>query len=77
MFNVVSWVADMRAAVAVKDAEWLAKLMYENDKNGVFSYANVCNEFGEMSREKWEESTIKCAESVLDDMPNHTEIKGE
>jgi hypothetical protein len=72
MFNVDSWAADMRAAIAARDAESLARLMYENDRNGCFSYVDVCNEFGETSREEWIDSTIECAQSMLDDLPNHT-----
>lgn len=77
MFNVESWERDMRAAVVERDAERLASLMYENDRNGCFSYTDVCNEFGEMSREKWIDTTIDCAESMLADLPNHTDTTKE
>lgn len=75
MFNVESWERDMRAAITAKDADRLAELMEWNDRNGCFSYADVCAEFGEMTREDWIESTIKCAVSILDDLPNHMETK--
>ena len=73
MFNVDRWAEDMRAAIAAKDADTLARLMYANDRNGCFSYADVCNEFGEMTIAEWAETTIGCAQSMLDDLPNHTE----
>lgn len=73
MFNVESWARDMRAAIAANDAERAAQLMYENDRNGCFSYESVCHEFGEMTREEWAETTIECAKSVMDDHPNHAE----
>jgi hypothetical protein len=63
----------MRAAIAAKDAETLARLMYANDRNGCFSYVDVCNEFGEMTVAEWVETTIECAQAILDDLPNHTE----
>jgi len=72
MFNVESWEKDMRAAIAQRDVETLSRLMYENDRNGCFSYEDVCNEFGEMGRSEWIDSTIECAQSMLDDLPNHT-----
>lgn len=72
MFNVESWEKDMRAAIAQRDAETLSRLMYENDRNGCFSYEDVRNEFGEMGRGEWIDSTIECAQSMLDDLPNHT-----
>jgi len=73
MFNVEKWADDMRAAIAAKDAETLARLMYANDRNGCFSYVDVCNEFGEMTVAEWVETTIECAQAILDDLPNHTE----
>jgi len=71
MFNVDSWAADMRAAIAARDAESLARLMYENDRNGCFSYVDVCNEFGEMTYEKWYESTIEYAVKTMSDHHEH------
>lgn len=77
MFNVVSWEKDMRAAIVARDAERLAELMSENDRNGCFSFVDVCNEFGEMSRQKWIDGTVDCAESMLADLPNHTDTTKE
>lgn len=71
MFDVDSWAADMRAAIAERNAERLARLMYENDRNGCFSYADVCSEFGELTYEEWVDTTVECAQSVIDDLPNH------
>ena len=73
MFNVDRWADDMRAAVAARDAETLARLMYANDRNGCFSYIDVCNEFGETTIAEWIDATIECAQSMLDDLPNHTD----
>lgn len=72
MFNVERWELEMRRAVAAKDAETLSRLMYETDHNGCFSYVDVCNEFGKMSREEWAEATIECAQNMLDELPQHT-----
>lgn len=77
MFNVESWERDMRAAIVARNAERLAELMYENDRNGCFSYADVCSEFGGMSRCEWIDTTIDCAESMLADLPNHTDTTKE
>ena len=71
MFNVREWAAEMRAAIVAKNAGALARLMSENDRNGCFAYEDACNEFGETTREEWAESTIDCAEMMLDDLPNH------
>jgi hypothetical protein len=64
-FNVVLWEKRMRQAIADRDGDRLASLMYENDGNGCFSYAQVCFEFGDMSREEWLDGSIECAESML------------
>jgi hypothetical protein len=73
MFNVERWVSDMKKAIAAKDAETLSRLMYENDRNGCFSYDAVISEGGEMTKAEWADSTIAYAIKTLDDMPNHTE----
>jgi hypothetical protein len=65
-FNVEHWASEMRIAIAAKNAEWLAELMQENDKNGVFYYEDYCREFGvDITTEEWAESTIACAENML------------
>lgn len=73
MFNVERWGRDMREAISARDAETLARLMSDNDRNGCFSYEDVCNEFGETDREEWAAGTIECAKSILEDLPNHTD----
>jgi hypothetical protein len=70
-FNVDEWAAAMADAIKRKDAETLATLMGKNDRNGCFSYADVCSEFGEITIEKWAAGTIECAKTVLADLPNH------
>ena len=65
-FQIEHWLHGMRTALARKNAERLAFLMYENDPNGVFSYDDYCNEFGDdTTLEEWAESTIECAEMML------------
>lgn len=73
MFNVERWADDMRAAIAAKDAETLARLMYANDRNGCFSYVDVCNEFGEMTYDEWFESTIEYAIKTMNEHHEHIE----
>jgi hypothetical protein len=64
-FNVETWDANMRAAIERRDGDRLADLMYQNDRNGCFSYDDVCREFGEMTREQWLAGTIDCAVGML------------
>jgi hypothetical protein len=67
-FNVTLWEKRMRQAIADRNGDYLAQLMYENDRNGCFSYDQVCFEFGEMSREEWLDGNIECAESMLSEI---------
>ena len=71
MFNVKQWAGDMQSAIDAKDAETLAVLLAENDHNGVYSYDDYCNEFGETTRDEWVEGTIDCAERTLEDLEEH------
>jgi len=64
-FNVELWVSRMRAAIEARDAECLASLMQEDDGNGVFSYADSCLQFGETTREEWENSLIRYVADML------------
>ena len=70
-FNVDEWAVEMAYAIEREDAETLAALMGRNDRNGCFSYAEVCNEFGETTKEEWSTDTIECAKEILADLPNH------
>lgn len=73
MFDIEAWSKSLREAISTGDAEKAAKLMGENDRNGCFSYEDVCCEFGEMTYEEWQEQTIECAKTVLEDLPNHSQ----
>ena len=64
-FNVVLWEKRMRQAIDDRNGDRLASLMYENDRNGVFSYADSCAEGWEQTREEWLASLIECAETML------------
>jgi hypothetical protein len=64
-FNVEVWSRNMRAAIAARDGDRLAQLMYQNDGNGCFSYADSCHEFGDTTREEWLESLLECAADML------------
>lgn len=76
MFDVEKWAKSLREAIVLNDAVNAASLMAENDRNGCFSYEDVCREFGEMTLEEWEEQIIECAREVLEDLPKHSqEIK--
>jgi hypothetical protein len=75
--NVKKWEDEMRAAITARDADTLARLMSENDRNGCFTYADVCLEFGETTRDEWIDGTIECAEEMLAELPNHTDTTKE
>jgi len=64
-FNIFLWEKRMRQAIDDRDGDRLAILMYENDGNGVFSYADSCAEGWEHTREEWIVSLIECAETML------------
>jgi len=63
--QIDEWADDVRAATAARDGDTLAALLQWNDKNGCFTYADSCIEFGETTREAWLESLIRCAEDIL------------
>ena len=64
-FNVVLWEKRMRQAIDDRNGDRLASLMYENDRNGVFSYEDSCAEGWEHTRDEWLSSLIECAETML------------
>ena len=64
-FNVNAWEASMRSAIADRDGDRLAIVMYQNDRNGVFSYEDSCAEGWEHTRDEWLASLIECAETML------------
>jgi hypothetical protein len=70
-FNVDSWAAEMRFGIDSRDADTLARLMYENDRNGCFSYEDVCAEFGDMARDAWIDGTVECARKMLSGLIDH------
>ena len=66
-FDEKIWAAGMRAAIDRRDGDTLATLMYQNDRNGCFSYEQVCFEFGDTTREEWLAGLIECATNMLSD----------
>jgi len=64
-FNLVLWEKRMRRAIDDRDGDRLATIMYENDSNGVFSYADSWAEGWEYTRDEWLVSLIACAETML------------
>jgi hypothetical protein len=64
-FNVVLWEKRMRQAIGDRNGDRLASLMEENDRNGVFSYADSIAEGWEQTRDEWVVSLIECAETML------------
>jgi len=64
-FNLVLWEKRMRQAIDDRNGDRLASLMYENDRNGVFSYEDSWAEGWEYTREEWIVSLIECAETML------------
>lgn len=68
--TIQRWADDMRAAIAAREGDTLATLMQWNDKNGCFTYADSCVEFGETTREVWLDSLIRCADDMLANLDN-------
>jgi hypothetical protein len=64
-FDVFLWEKRMRQAINDRDGDRLANIMYENDSNGVFSYADSIAEGWEQTRDEWIVSLIECAETML------------
>jgi hypothetical protein len=63
--DIENWANGVRAATAARDGDTLAGLLQWNDKNGCFTYADSCIEFGETTRDAWLESLIRCADDIL------------
>jgi len=67
-FNVSCWSNRLRQAIAARSGNWLAELLTENDRNGVWSYRDNCREFGWMSREDWIDALVESAQTMLDEL---------
>ncbi len=68
--DIEHWASDMRTAIAARDGDTLANLMQWNDRNGCFTYADSCIEFGGTTREAWLESLVRCADDMLANLDN-------
>jgi hypothetical protein len=68
--HIDEWANGVRAAIAARDGDTLANLMQWNDRNGCFTYADSCIEFGETTREEWLASLIRCADDMLANLDN-------
>lgn len=65
-FDYEGWKRDMKSAIESRNAQLASELMYQNDRNGCFSFRAVCREFGRMKRQEWIDSTLECAQSMLE-----------